>query len=459
MWKPGRPMVRQLFLQPKLQNRKTNFVLFITGLTACLCFCVHAQPCLAEYVPGKTLAMENSNLGDAPQECSWENFQRERRNSKLRLDSKIYVGVKNEKEYEETYFDRRMYLYCAYSQSNKEGPDSAVVILSLLHYACELDKGRDPEFTDVVTDINSRVQTLSTEEQNKVLHCIAGFPTYILHSDREIAAIPLIYTTLGLCEKPGISVDKKLAQRLLWIQKHFYGDWEQVKPNPARDKCAIAATKKSIELFEKLDSRSKEVVVAHEHLARLYEIIGQKDDEAKQFLEVLQFNAEKQKGDWPPFHVLKSLMELYLQQDRIPELVSAFKKYSTFVSTSVEALEIARLVSDLVKMDSFDSATAIAINIFPKMNFEEPSKPKPPAKTDANVFQMIGCQLTPRCYSQPSWYLSGWLNKMCEAGAKKQAQYLYSECISAALKAGKGGTREFQLSADCASRYSLKKAL
>ncbi len=391
---------------------------------------------------------------DADRECSWENFRDERQKSKLKLEPKIYIGFDDATTYEETDFKLRMYLYGAYKHSNLEGPNSADVIVWLLKYADQLDRGRAPNFASVVADINSRVQNMSTEEQCKVLPAIITFPAAILHSDRELHVIPLVYTALNLCTKPGISVDKVIPSKLIEIEQNFCGDWSEVTPDTRRNKCVLDVTKKSVELFEKLDPRSQQAVIAHTRLARVYEKEGQRENEAAEYLKVLRLNSEGVKGETAPYHVLRGLMELLIHEQKYSELSSAFKKYSHFISTGPEAFQCSSLVQDLIKAGAFDAAIPVASYLFSKFDFEEPA---PPAPVGPKVFQMLGCQLAPRHYSQPSWHLSGWLRLMCDAGSKSYAQVLYNQCISAAVKSKKQGTKEFQLSVDCATSYFLKK--
>lgn len=392
----------------------------------------------------------------AEQDCTWKNFKKEKRKSKLKLASKVYPGFDNSIDYERTDFERRMYIYGAYKQSNIEGENSAVVIPWLLRYAEHLDRGRAPNFEAVVADINDRVQKLSTEEQSKILPVITTFPAVTLHTDREVHTIPLVYTALSICDKPGITIDETIPQRLLWIQGKFYGDWDEVKPDPRREKCVLDVTKKSVELFDNQNPHSKQAVVAHEHLAHVYDVQSQQNNQAAEYLKVLQLNTEGAKGELPSDHVFRSLVELYTNEKLFGELSAAIKKYSGAISTSTEALQSARQVTEIAKAGALDTATLLAVDIFPKLSFEEPKEA--PRTQSSNVFQLTGCQLVPRCYSQPSWYLSGWINLMCEAGSKAQAQHLYDECIAAALKAEKQDTKEFQLSVDCATAYSLKKA-
>lgn len=393
---------------------------------------------------------------DADRECSWENFRDERQKSKLKLDPKVYTGFENATAYEETDFDLRMYLYGAYIHSNLEGPSSADVIVWLLKYADQLDRGRAPNFASVVADINERVRNLPTAEQSKVLPVIVTFPAAILHSDRELHVIPLVYTAINLCDKPDIAVDKIIPSKLLGIETNFCGSWEEVKPDKRRNKCVLDVTKKSVELFEKLDPRSLQAVIAHTHLARVYEKEGQRENEAAEFLKVLQLNSEGVKGETAPYYVLRDLIELLIREQKYAELTRAFKKYSDFISTSSEAFQCSRLVQDLINAGAFDAATPVGANLFSKFDFEEPASP-PPLRP--NMFQLEGCQRVPRCYSQPSWHLSGWLKLMCDADSKAYAQVLYDQCIAAAVKANKQGTKEFQLSVDCAATYSLSKAV
>ncbi len=388
-------------------------------------------------------------------DCTWENFRKEKRKSKLKLDPKIYPGFESAKAYEETYFERRMYVYGAYKHSNLEGPNSAVVITWLLKYSDDLDRGQAPNFGAVLADINSRVQDLSTAEQNKVLPVIVTYPATILHSDRELHAIPLVYTALHLCDKPGITPDNSIPNRLIWIQKNLTGDWEQVAADPRRNNCVLDVTKKSVEMFEKMDPRSKLAVIAHEHLAKVYDQEAQFDNVASEYLKILQLNSEGVKGEIPSDYTLRYLFELYVKEKKFAELSVAFNKFSTAIATSSEALQCARLVQDLIRAGGVDATPPIAADIFSKFNFEEPT---PPAPLPANVFQVEGCGGVPRYFSQPSWHLAGWLSLMCEAGHRAQAQVLYNQCIEAAAGAKKASTKEFQLSVDCATTYSLKKA-
>lgn len=439
---------------PAPLTRSSVHRLFWTcAVCMCLFLCTPSH-CDAQNSNAKVI-WEDYHMGDESRECTWENFRKEKRRSKLDLDSKIYPGFENAKAYETTYFDNRMYIYGAYKHSNIEGPNSAVVIWWLLRYADQLDRGQATNFGAVLSDVNSRVQRFSIEEQNKVLTLLATYPSVMLHTDREINAIPLVYTVLGLCDKPGIEVDKDLANRLRCIERNFCGSWEQVTSDSRRNKCVLDVTKKSVELFEKLDPKSKLAVIAHEHLARVFGDENQKGDESAEYLKVLQLNLEGVQGEYRPGTVLRMLMELYISEQQYSELSPAFKKYSTFLTKSSEEFRCAKLLQDVVRAGAYTAAIDVGPLIFSRMDFEEPTPPTPPRP---NQLQQTGCGMVPKCYSQPSWYLSGWLSIMCDAGTKIEAQKLYTQCISAALRANKQNTKEFKLSVDCADTYSLRKS-
>lgn len=440
---------------PALKTNSSVHRLFWTcAVCLCLFFCASAH-CDAQTSHAKVI-WEDYHMGDESRECTWENFRREKRRSKLDLDSKVYPGFENAKAYETTYFDNRMYIYGAYKHSNIEGPNSAVVIWWLLRYADQLDRGQAPNFGAVLSDVNSRVQRFSIEEQNNALTLLATYPSVMLHTDRELNAIPLVYTVLALCDKPGIEVDKDLANRLRCIERNFCGSWEQVTPDSRRNKCVLDVTKKSVELFEKLDPKSKLAVIAHEHLARVFDDENQKGNESGEYLKVLQLNLEGVRGEVPPASVLRMLMELYISEHRYTDIYPAFKKYSKLLVNSSEVFHCAKLLQAVVRTGANSVAVDVGPLIFSYMDFEGPAPPPPP---HPNELQQTGCGRDPKCYSQPSWYLSGWLRLIIDSGDKMQAQKLYDQCISAAREANKQRTKEFQLSVDCADIYSLKKSI